>query len=1030
MLLFFFVFSLEKTESKYMNGIYLLLQTYWVDQIGRTESRYKFQNVGARFRELNFDFTHIVSFDNLPLNFVNPIWLNFIDHEYHYIPLHNIRTNYSGYFEITPPVMHLPMTNMMTTQSFEFKILNIFDKPITIHELISFSKTILIPRMRNTVFLLPGKYYDFIGYTCPITPGYFRALLTIQTSIGAIPYIVTGRAVSSPRDTTIQPLYHQTPMNPSNFSLNLPPVYDSQHFSVIYDESMFLLERSSASNRFLMFIQFGLKPGYYVTFIHLLTRSIARTFPIILSVSKNFLQPYVPVILIEPVTSPNGTSEAFIHVTNPSVLTLHMDHLHLAPDAPSNLKIGYFRPPIDIQPFSDVVVGLVVLSGKIEGEVTTNVIITYETSVHIIQTLEIPVHGFVTYGEFVYKNETIVFYWPKQKSKTFKFRNNFKFPVAVFIAFVEHQNFKVIDFLPFIIQPGEESQDINIVLLYNERMLRTEATLTIDTNVTRISIPLQGYYDIMFPSDTQSLYSFKTVISHDFGSVYTGMTVKYPIYLTNQQTDKDLIITNMTTSSGINVRPVNILIPPMKTERVNLHITFQGGPNLNKTMADEGVRNDTITLFNNETYVTVVATWWPVRGSLHLEINMPDYFQFGKEYSTTIGVTSTFNEPIFLSDIKGNFNLEKLNYQLMPNERTQVAKISYIVDLPFLAKQYNYKIPKFEDIASPQIHFIVNFELKTGCYFSFSSPMALFKFDIDNMSLRYENAIVGIQTVQNVNMTNRFDIPIKYFILNDVPEMYFIQNVFVIKPHEEYSLPALFTPSSIGIFEASVKIVSDWTEPVFLKIWANVVPPQYIVRFSKDVYYVNTTDPLIVSLYVRNEEHINLTVENIRSNMNRLDDQPEYVVEPFQRALIKFVIDPYTLAEGANDFWAQVSVCRYSKLLRLNVILDPELKRKLRNRKKFIQFVLVLLTIIPHIFKYLKSKIRKKQMVDDYNDRMDNLKDGISRLSVSPRSSIGIQTICQQEYLAGGKWTKCTSATWHTTDEQLEQMMFFIQNFK
>lgn len=805
----FFVFILLTRFSfskVHLSDVQICLQSYFVDQIGITELKYQIGNLGYHFDHDMFNSTVLISRKSKhKLQISSPFRVHFIDSNYHYLQLPRLTFDYSKFASISPRSLHISSLPIMTMKSATINLTNILENTsFTVTDVYTTSRSAFVESIRHKI-LNPNETLPIHIYFCPSDLGSRTALILIRTSLGLIPYTVSFQIIATFNDVGIPTLFHQSNYFPMNLSLMLPNVFQgSSYISILFDKNLFDSQKSGIKDRYIQLAPTDLHPGGYFTFLHLISPTVSRNVPVFIMTFNRYLFCYTYAILLETVTNASSFSEAEIKIVNPTSFNFMIIFVKLRYPH-SNLNIEMAPLPVMCAHFTTTVVGKVEVHGSRPGEVDATLQIGYELvdSAKLTQTIDIPVRGYVEYGSLEANETTIdkmikypsinsnhlqklyAFYklkfqyflagkpFAERKTDDLKFSdwhyihvtNHFSIPVAILTAQTDSFDIQVLDFVPMLVQPGEDSDTIKIRFQYwtnIKKFFKTkekafteksseynpnddyhfvndfifiheplEAVLTIETNATVLKIPIHAYNGQIAISENPDEVPYGSNITKSLGKVMTGSSTNFTFYISNMN-PSGFLTRDYNATRGISVNgfwykqaasPLRShVLKPFSVEEFNMYVDFA------KVESSEP-RNDTISIgYGGLSFVQIKFSWTPIIGQFNVHSNLPRVLRFGQFYQSFIYINSTYPITMKLHEISTNSR----NIHFQSENKTEESP-----DSPTEVSQYK-----------PPIH--VNYDtpfLRPGIIthcgnFSFTFDSSMFDnthvSDLFNTSLDYE----------------------------------------------------------------------------------------------------------------------------------------------------------------------------------------------------------------------------------------------------------------------------------------------------
>ena len=147
---------------------YPLLQTYYVDHIGRSDLRYQVAHFGVPFDAFGLNETEIGLKNKHSIKISTPYWFHFIDNHFHYLPLTRSVFNFSNVAQFSPKSLFFSSVSFLTIKSCSFKIKNIQKtKNLTITDAFTTSRNLIIKQVNPTT-LRPGNTLSIEFVLLPI----------------------------------------------------------------------------------------------------------------------------------------------------------------------------------------------------------------------------------------------------------------------------------------------------------------------------------------------------------------------------------------------------------------------------------------------------------------------------------------------------------------------------------------------------------------------------------------------------------------------------------------------------------------------------------------------------------------------------------------------------------------------------------------------------------------------------------------------------------------------------------------------
>ena len=810
------------------------LQTYYVDPLGGVSMLHRTSVVGEK---LNYIESSLF-FDerNGSFRIITPYLLAFTESRHHYSTPKDLVFNWSTFASLSPESLHITRTVTYVMRSFIVNITNVMtDEVLEIVEAEESTPNIYV-KFFYSVQLKPGESMSMVVFVMPHEPGCSSELIMIRTSKGTIPYHFVMRAVQTSKDIAIPKIYHQSSSRLANISFRIPPALGKKRMSIVFDSFVFDARASGATGRF---VQLGPKvrsPGFYITHCHMFNGQTSRTLPLVLYVTQKLLLSYHPVIFMDTVTSRNGQAESDIKLVNPTDLSFTIVSLSLSEDSPSNVHVEPLPPPILVDKQSHSVIGKVVATGANPGEFSATVLVTYEDADQKISTLEIPVRGYVEYGNLE-PSQSIIEIFTSSTRQTFHihFTNHFSRPVAILAARTESMWLMVVGFKPMIVEPGARSEDITVK--YKQTDFESfESMLIVETNVTNYHIPIQVFREQMMLSKSPDNFTNEGKVVYNFRKVFCGASTTLTVYvknpnpipcaITDVKTSPGIYVSGFWNSSRSNLR--NHTISAFAQEEISLKIGFA------KVQISHRQRNDTVTFGSPGSSVTIVISWIPYAGHLQGFSSLPAVVQPGRLYNGSLYLTSTYELVARVRNLStnlkflhlscngrtpvmckgGRINIGTMNVMFTP-EALEQTSIGHIFKH---WRNISYQLDVWREFSSPNtlaLNFFVH--LKKNVVLRATFDVAINGTSFFNASARIGPVLPHTTVVVRVDVRSRFDCWVGFH--GDTFDA-------AIGPHESGVLEIPYTVGGIGRFSYLYPISTNLTAPFFCNISGIVVKPR------------------------------------------------------------------------------------------------------------------------------------------------------------------------------------------------------------
>jgi hypothetical protein len=1035
-LVFFFLPAISAARNPLSESVFVL-QGYYIDHIGGVDNRFTRGNIGIDVSALNFDKSLFLETGKRPIRVSNPFWPQSLDNSYHFTLPKRIVFNFTSFAKLDPPSIFIPLINILTTRPCNFSITNVDPtNPLEILEVSSSSRDLLLSAIDPTT-LRPGDSLQITVFLISCEPRPFSALILVRTSKGTIPYLVTCRSVISRQDTMIPRLFHYSSGFPVDISLKIPPIFQHK-FAILYDAGLFVEARQS--DRSVVFCPVVLKPGHYLTFVHLITEPVSRTFPLCICSSQKLLQPFYPIIYLEMVTSPKGFSESIIQIANPTPLDYQIISIVLAREAPPNVRLEAHDLPLLCRSLADTVVGKVILSGSRAGEVDTAVVVTYEINdKRVEQVIDIPVRGSVEYGSFEPSSPAIELFQTKGNSQSIYFTNNFNVPVVVAAARLDSPHVRVVNFTPFVVPPKQRSPDLRVKYTFSTLVAAFDTILYVDTNATNLRIPVWCYNGHITVSEKPDFTEDPSEpLFFRLGRTLCGSSVEKTLYVRNPNPDPYLL-TSFSATPGIQATGQwqtddagglrSHSLAPFSAEKIFIRIRFA---HIESTQ----LRNDTLSLGGVGSLAHIIISWIPHAGSLQVSTTLPPVIFPGKRYNATVYVNSSYSIP---RKVIGAFSQRRflavfsmITY-IRPNATTAVAALTMMF-LPEVMEQftisevfrdyrnYSYQVRAWGELWSSPLQVEVGFFLHLH----------------PDSKIRVSFGIVlGRSSFQDVDMPAGYILPrtnITQFL--DVRNNHDCAVAFhgssfdaVAGPGETISVPIRFAGTDLGCFTYYYPITTNITAPFYLNISGVVVLPKlrYVDAAGtvvKELWFGNGIWVCDVYLVNRGRTGVFLDfaaprkVFRVRTNCSDSLDISEL-------CQLRFAVQFDDLENESEVHFFLVKSAGVTSELKLIIELTKDGMKKLM-RRRLVNYIgnYIILSVFT-IGRILRSLFRWIRRRNDRRWRLRRIPKAIEKRSVARRLSTGTEVIFTQER-TGGVWVPAAEIKHEVSGEALTGMATLI----
>lgn len=1072
--IFFLLYQILCEEPKY--DMIVMLQSYSVENIGRSNRMYIIGQIATHYTPKYNSKWKIFSNSTDPIHFSGPFWLHFIDNNFHYLPFRFISANYSNFLNFSPSSLFVEGLNLFFVKNIQFVIKNIMKEDILIiSEVTTFSREVYSTEFKE-IKIDPQSESVLNLYVCPLRSGTFSTVVLISTNKGTFPYSLTYKSSTSPVDSFISTIFHPSSLMPVNITIKVPVVLQSKKVAVIYDSSILTPDKQTQTSMSYKFLVEKLNPGFYVSFLNFFSPTIGRNYPIFLSVSSKLLQSYYPVILFNTITNPSESIEMEVKMVNPTNLMIHIISVHLSSDFPSNVRISHTKPPLDCEPQSITLVGKIIMTGSRIGEVNTFVIVMYEVDGYSVQSIEIPVKGYVTIGSFDFPEEKIEIVGLINNTYCFHFFNNFKEAAFVLAAHIESDCFSIENFEVFIVNPNETSRDI-IISFHPQKFNsmsysifdanKVDSILYIETNITRLIVPISGYNGniTLSKSGTSLSDQDSNKLTFNYSSILVNSERILSFYVTNPNPINFNINLTSDTQFIQLLSSSNIKIYNFSTQKCIIKIKFCNPfDSSSKSIQDTNinVKSNFYFLFGRSRF-DIDIIWHPNYGEFQLKSSVYKIV-FGLRQNISVNLKSTYKIPVFVKQIKCStgYLIKNKNFLIDTGNDYELNRLEFIFDSIFLSK-FN------EMLDSSSVG--ENFELPIEYIFSLNDGYEI----KSNMTIKFEYAYfpnkpfafglipVNSKSYGNVTVLNFFDVPVVFVVdLSNLKEKVFIMKMLqkqTILPGNFFNLEFAYLPTSIGhevvtipietnvtIYPFYIKLESEAIQPIFSFVNLNInekvkkkkeikkdiqketdidtrsfetendklevtkdeilTPSQFDKIVSKFNISLKNSEPIEFSVFLKNEGSIPIPIEKLSiSSKMHLKSKCGSILPSNSQCEIIFVINPKYLSHPENEVRLEVSSCNITKYINITVFADEETILHIKMANIIRHFIILIVTLLPIAMQLIEFNQKTNKTKREYNWRLAELNQEIEVLSVSKRSSVPIQTSNQEKKPFVGRWT-------------------------
>lgn len=1019
-----------------------LLQTYYIDHIGRSDIRYQPGYSVSTLNDLGFNENEIFKSNKHKIKFSVPYWFHFIGNHFHYLPLTRTIFNYSEIVQFDPPYFQKNFIPYLTLVSGNVTVMNKQSKKITILDAFTSSTNIIIERIEPTS-LEPGDSLTIYFYLIHVDhPPQFSNLILISSNMGTFPYYVTCTMdITTRPDIPIQTIFHQSTVVNSNISIRIPSSIDLSSSSMIYDALIFdtnLLLRNTQHNSFHTI---GLKNGVYFSFIYIITNpTTVYTYPLIMLTTSKLLQPYNPIILVEPITSPSETHEAEIQLVNPTFYQFTIQSITLDRDAPSNIKVELLNSPVTCRQYSYKTIGRVIVRGNKQGKIDTSISVHFEAplseSARISQVITIPVRASVLYGSLEPNETQLNIEQTSYKSKFIHFTNHFQVPVAIISVKTSSNMFVVTNFIPEIIEPGQQSKDYKIEYFFKHVSIPLETILIIETNATNLQLPIKGYNGYFTisktPDNTTNAFTFKNI-----GDTFQGATINSVFYVQNpnpvEYTMNEYVATPGIVANGywqdnLHEPLRDHVLAPYSTEKINVFISFS--ENL-----PPFVRNDTFSIGSSGSFVHVVLQWKPVIGNNFIAFHLPQYLVLGRSYTTEIEINSTFPIAQKLGHIRTNIpnsNMEIVESHILPNQCTKIGNLSFLFDSQLFGSSQesilfdnNLSYTENKELWSKywpsklSRSFKITLHLENGQYFTFDYH-TLFKRP-RFPHLKYNFGCIVPYTGYNgsVVINNFLDSPVAFrfhknhSIRSDIDQ-------FVIPGNSQATFDFSYVGTTPGLMKLRIPVTTNASKPFLIGVQAEVVAMNVSfvdyfgetidsVRFTADDEISHAVLTKYLYLINRGKTDVNIGHIFVRSRLFVATRLCPSILKQNETCKVEISVLLKYLRNQTEESSLFFYVHGTQISCKLQIFLNKNAMNYIQRQRIIREVAIILFSLVLPVKELVTLIIKSKKQKDELDRRFTYLPDEIERLSVSMKTSIATQNVIQHEEVSCGKWTLATS---------------------
>jgi hypothetical protein len=832
------------------------------------------------------------------------------------------------------------------------------------------------------------------------------------------------------------PLFYYSSASPCNITLRVPPVLQPQRLAVVYDLSIFDAPRCIIADRFVVLAPLALKPGHYLTFVHMFNHGAARSFPLCIGVSPRLLQSFYPVIYLEVVTSASGVSEADVRLYNPTPFSYTVVSVALARDAPSNVRVEPLGLPLTCRRLSDPVVGRVFVSGFRVGEVDTVVTVGYELAEKKSEhTLEIPVKGWVEYGSFEPSENCINFLQTDDADRSIYFTNHFAVPVVVVSARIEDAYIRVVGFTPFIVQPGARSPDLRIKRARRYLGESFNTSLLVDTNATNQRIPIHGYSGQIAISLNPSLQEEAPgPLVCEVGKALCGTSVSLNLYVRNPN-PVPYVVTKFLSTSGVSCSGswsgANHTIGPFETELLTVKVAFN-------PMQHRGGRNDTLSLGNVASMSNVIIAWTPYPGAFQVSTTLPDLLTLGKSYTGSISVNSSY--PIGRRVLGASCSYDFMEIHpvltfIRPRILTNVATVSLLLtnaivkDFPVFANfqsiTYQTQVWKEFWLAPVAVELDFECELNGDARVTLTFAIKIGRCRFDDLHKQAGYVLPNVEATHLFEVTNEYECPVAFHAEN------FDE---VASPHQSVSIPVTFTVPAIGGFSFATPVTTNLTPPFYLHLSGIAVEPK--LKFVNEQHQPITSVSLgdrhwRQVVYLKNYGKTGVYLNNVLSPSKGIYITSNCTDFLEKKALCRLAlaIKIGSLENETEIHELMVDAAGTLSTLDIRVNLSKEVVEKLKRFRQITHTTMIIVTAVLTAGRVLVAFIRGAQWGRKARARLKALGRAIDECSPSRRVSVATEVVFTSDR-TGGSWERAEKPGWLVTGEGIAAIESFIADLR
>ncbi|KAH0785782.1 hypothetical protein GPJ56_010344 [Histomonas meleagridis] len=726
-----------------------------------------------------------------------------------------------------------------------------------------------------------------------------------------------------------------------------------------------------------------------------------------------------------------------VKIVNPTFFRIHVLSVHLAPDAPSNCKIEHITPPLDCEIRSTTNVCKVILTGERKGEVETSVTISYE-SADSIQVVDVPIRGYVTYGKFVpiVKEIQII----GSQISNFSFFNFFKETVAVFAVSIESEKFSILDFKPFVIPSKSLSQQI-YVLFHDEDELNDniQTYLYIDTNITRLKIPVFGYNGNVSISNSSDFKLDTKKLFYNFSKVYPNSVKQLSFFIENPHPIcYDIKFKNPKDSKIKIMSSRTIRVSPLVSQKVQIDIRFENTTNYNE-------QNQIIKFEVAKRLYEIEVTWTLAVGNIFITSTLPSSICLGTKVKIDLFAISTFDSNITIYKVLLPDGSEKKLKKLVlfPNIFTHIISVDYVVDLKFVKSFISYKKLNISVERDPFKPSLLPFEfvLDTKVFKIGSSVNVLLTYGtFQDLSYNFGQIAKSSINQGNVTVQNFLDTPVIFYVHVDFKKRKTVMLKSpvsaIIQPQQYFNITFNYRPLSEGQQKFTLRIATNSTPSFQLDIFSYSITPQFSFvnkwgDVSNSVEFHNMeARPIHHFLYIKNIANVTIpiAINGFVGYKVHYHHDCRHRLHPHKTCKINMTIDPKNFRFRKQKMYLVAQSCNKRKTYQIKVELKNEsfIYIKLKRAATMLLVLLIGMYPIKDLISNLYAQETRGKV--EYEKRIRFVKREIERLSVSKRASLGVQTVAFQAQVTGGRWQRSSLSVPRVTKQGIDSMTQILQD--